>query len=307
MHHEYALDPECVNDWSAFKYVVDQCGFEHGRLISRFPGRWERSANTVCKMQGAKRTAVIEKLRNMKNKLVSANRDYDKGLSWLANATKQHETRPFHAIIASANPQNREKILIAQDIDAATLFWNVPREKIVPRKAYDLACCARKLLNVSQEILLIDPNFNPELPRFVETLSCLVKFAFENNHQPKRLELHVEYKESKKEVPPPLDIWQKRCHLNLSRHLPEDASLMIFRWRRNDDGVKPHARYVLTELGGVRYDYGLDEWKGDGQTTDVSLMAHSVYERRWCDYQEKTAAYTLIDHFSVPVDEKEPT
>ena len=62
MHHEYALDPECVNDWSAFKYVVDQCGFEHGRLISRFPGRWERAANTVCKMQGVKRTAVVEKL-----------------------------------------------------------------------------------------------------------------------------------------------------------------------------------------------------------------------------------------------------
>jgi hypothetical protein len=44
MFHEYALDPACVNDWSTFKHLVDQCGFQHGRLISRFPRKWQKEA-----------------------------------------------------------------------------------------------------------------------------------------------------------------------------------------------------------------------------------------------------------------------
>jgi hypothetical protein len=89
MHHEYALDPESVNNWQVFKYVVDQCGFEYGRLISRFPGKWERAAINACKIQGVKRTAIIERLRKMSHKLVIANRDYDPGCPWLTNALRQ--------------------------------------------------------------------------------------------------------------------------------------------------------------------------------------------------------------------------
>ncbi len=299
MHHEYALDPECINDWSAFKYVVDQCGFEYGRLISRFPGKWERAAINACMIQGVKRTAVVEKLRRMDKKLVVANRDYDKGTTWLINASRQHEAKPFHAIIALTNPKRHEKVLIAEEIDETTSLWCIQREKIVPRKALDLACCARKLLNVSEEIMFIDRNFKPEWPRFSETLTCFVNFTFENNHRPRRIELHVEYKETLTEVSPPVDIWQERCSRCLSGCLPENVHLEILRWQGIDDGDKPHARYILTEHGGIRFDYGLDEWEGDGQTTDVSLLAQSVYEKRWCDYQQKTAAFNLVDSIVV--------
>ena len=74
---------------------------------------------------------------------------------------------------------------------------------------------------------------------------------------------------------------------------------MIFRWQRNDDGDKPHPRYVLTERGGIRFEYGLDEWDGEGQTTDVSLLSHSLYKQRWKDYQKETAAYHLYDNCTV--------
>lgn len=62
-------------------------------------------------------------------------------------------------------------------------------------------------------------------------------------------------------------------------------------------GDKPHARYILTEFGGIRYDYGLD--KGEGQTTDVSLIGPDAYKQRWQDYQLETSTYHLHDHFSV--------
>lgn len=49
---EFALDPVTVNDWQSFKYIVDQCGVHHGRLISRFPHEWVKKAIKTCNIQG---------------------------------------------------------------------------------------------------------------------------------------------------------------------------------------------------------------------------------------------------------------
>jgi len=300
MHHEYALNPECVNDFKTFKNLIDQCGFQHGRLISGFPSDWIKKVAEVCKLPPVKRKTIFEKtLRNIKKIMVSSAREYNRGTDWLRNAEQQHEIKPFHAIISLENPRNHEKIIIAEEIDSTNDLWHVPREKIVPRKAQDLALCAKKLLNESRDILLVDRNFNPELPRFVNTLNILINYALEKHHQPRRLELHVEYKESKKEISPPKEMWAERCHGNLSGCLPENAQLMIFRWRRKDDGDKLHPRYVLTEHGGIRFEYGLDEWEGEGQTTDVSLLGQSVYEQRWREYQQETAAFDLVDEIVI--------
>jgi len=298
MIHEFALDPACLNNWPTFKYVIDQCGVHHGRLISRFPRRWQKEAISRCIIEGVKRTAVVEKLRNMEHKLINSNRNYSSERDWLENAENQHEIKFFHAIISCENPRNHEKVLIAEDIDETIELWNVPREKIVPRKAYDLAVCARSLLNVSKEIMMIDPHFNPELPRFRDTFSHIINFIFENN-KPRRCELHVEYKESIKKPPLPLDIWQERCQNYLSPILPEGSQLRVFRWKEKPGGDKPHARYILTERGGIRYDYGLDESDDEGRTTDVSLLAQTVYEKRWKDYQKETAAYDPLDELLI--------
>ena len=294
MIHEFALDPDTVNDWPVFKYVVDQCGVQYGRLISCFPRNWQKETINACQIHGARRTAVVEKLRSIKHKLVNSHREYDRMRGWLDNAELQHIIKPFHAIISVNNPRNHEKILIAGDVDEKTTLWIIPKEKIVPRKAYDLAICVKMLLNISREILLIDPHFNPQLPRYVETFSRLIHFAFENNN-PQRLELHVEYNKRS----PTLEWWQESCEAQLSPFLPNDTLIKILRWQEKNSGDKPHARYILSERGGIRFDYGLDEWEGEGQTTDVSLLDHALYEKRWNDYQKGTAAFDLVDEILI--------
>jgi hypothetical protein len=294
MFHEYALDPACVNDWSTFKHLVDQCGFQHGRLISRFPRKWQKEAIAACSVQGVKRTAIVEKLKNMKNRLIDSNREYDADKVWLINAEYQHNWKPFHAIIACDNPSSHEKILIASDIDEETPLWCNPKDRIVPRKADALAACARGLLKVSKNILLIDPHFNPELTRYIETFSYLVDFSFDEN-SPRRFELHVE----NKKMSPALDLWRDRCVTKLAPILPLGVQLRITRWQQKDGGDKPHARYILTERGGIRYDYGLDEGEEGDQTTDVSLISEETRGKRWMDYQTQTAAYDLSDEIII--------
>ncbi|MBU1706394.1 hypothetical protein KKB28_00590 [bacterium] len=303
MVYEYAVAPAAINNWQDFRFIYDQVGVEHGRLISRFPGKWAGMVIEAVKanphVRDIERSSIVTKLQNLeRNKMARLNRPYDPEMNrdpeinWMINVKNQQKRNPFHAVIARQNEIDIENFLNMDNLDASHPLWNVPKGQVVPRRAWNLACCARLLLQISRDIIIVDPHFDPDKSRFLETFSHMVTFAFEQ-HVPNRLELHVEDKGQDD------DWWHEICLKYLPDCLPVDFPVAVYRWQKKPDGDKPHARYVLTELGGICYDYGLDEWEGDGQTTDVSLLSHSVYEQRWSDYQEKTAAYTLIDNFPV--------
>jgi hypothetical protein len=69
-------------------------------------------------------------------------------------------------------------------------------------------------------------------------------------------------------------------------------------WKQRPTGEKLHARYFLTERGGIRFDVGLDAGE-PGETTDVSLLSDDLYRARWADFQEATAAFDKVDEFTV--------
>ena len=54
---------------------------------------------------------------------------------------------------------------------------------------------------------------------------------------------------------------------------------------RNRGGEQLHNRYILSDLGGVSFGYGLDE--GDeGETDDITLMDKDQHQHRWFQYSE---------------------
>jgi len=297
MIHEYAVDPVAVNNWQNFRYLIDQFGVEYGRLISRFPGKWTRMVYDACsdnynrgQIKEIERKKIEERLTSINHKLVRLNRTYNSAKEWLENAEEQHSIKEFRAIVSISNPNGQPYILNASEIDATNPLWNVPREKVIHRKSEKLAACAKMLLMASKEILFVDPHFKPELKRFTDTFSCLMDYAFKNI-MPQRLELHVEHRYGSN----PYDEWKADCERNLSQIVPKGYLLKIIRWNEKYGGDKPHPRYVLTEIGGIRYDYGLDEWEGEGQTTDVSLLSPNVYKQRWNNYQKDTTTFEYAD------------
>ncbi len=48
-------------------------------------------------------------------------------------------------------------------------------------------------------------------------------------------------------------------------------TVTIYRWRERDGGADFHARYLLTDKGGIRIDAGFSA-EGDQQVTDITLM-----------------------------------
>jgi len=60
-------------------------------------------------------------------------------------------------------------------------------------------------------------------------------------------------------------------------------------------GQRLHNRYILTDIGGVRFGAGLDENRDDpgGDTDEVSLMNRETYLKRWDQYASEEPAFEL--------------
>lgn len=70
MIHEFAIDPVAMNNWQNFRYLNDNFGVEHGRLISRFPKKWTKMVCNACndnydcgKISTIDRKRIVERLK----------------------------------------------------------------------------------------------------------------------------------------------------------------------------------------------------------------------------------------------------
>lgn len=320
MLNEYALEPAMLNSWRDFCQFTAPFSFEKGRLISEFPKmrKWKRmvlNACTDCLPRDKKR--IEEKLTRLDNKFLRLGRGtdeirhYDSDQPWFDNAIAEHARRRFHAIIAADNPDNSDFVLSREDWDNDHVLLKATRGRVISRQVTDFLAVLDRIVRTCDEILLIDPYFDPDEPRFFEAAKQLITVVFGDTTQPLRVEVHTEAKPmrgsngkllkdaNRQVVLESAPNWDSRCNMAFSHILRQDESVRIVRWVRVPSRDRPHARYVLTERGGVIFDFGLDEGK-PGETTDVTIMPQSLYEERWPDYQvQSPGRYTLLDKVEV--------
>lgn len=293
MIYEFALDPGVLNNFHAIRYFLEKFGVHRGRLISRYPRKWKKMVFEACVACGdIERKRIEESLNNADNKLMSTSRSYDSTLTWFINAEHQHTIKPFHAIISSSNPRGVPEVLIADEVsEEATPLLRIKREDCVPRSAGVLASLVRPLLQISSEVLFIDPYFNPTKERFLTTLSQFL-MALDGNDKVNCIEYHLgdDLDEA---------YFKAECRRNIPRLLPKNKKIRFLRWRQQeaDPGDQLHPRYILTNLGGIRIDVGLDAGE-EGETTDISLLDLPVYQQRWKDYHD-SPAFELVDELTI--------
>ena len=61
--------------------------------------------------------------------------------------------------------------------------------------------------------------------------------------------------------------------------IPEGMTITLYRWREKDGGADFHARYLLTDRGGMRIDAGFSA-EGRHQTTDIALMNFELSQQK---------------------------
>jgi len=292
MIYEYALDPKVVATWGNrhdFRYFIEKFGLGQPRLVSRYPKRWKRLVWDAYEgTDDLEKSRLTELLFRLSEKQITRENSHYDGKDWLDNALREHDKNPFQAIISSADSIKKPFVLNAETISGTQSLWAVPTTMVIPRVAEKMALFLMPLLSSASEILFIDPHFGPENSRHRRTFKRFLT-AINDNRKSKlmRVEIHTQVKS-------PEDFFRAECSTRLTRLIPKGMRISFIRWTKKDDGQALHNRYILTDIGGVAFQHGLDEGR-TGETDDVAILDRDAYVVRWGQYAGKNPAFDLRD------------
>ena len=165
--------------------------------------------------------------------------------------------------------------------------WEAPIGVPIKRKARDMADCVAPMLRCATRILFVDPYFRASRPDFRKPLKKFLQVV-----APRALEITAELHTSAYKNAPTWDFFQEECKDKLPYILPDGVHITVYRWRNRVEGETLHNRYILTDVGGVSFNNGLDEG-GPGTTDDVSRLSATTYAKRWGNYAGPNFAFDL--------------
>jgi hypothetical protein len=294
MLYEYALELALLNNWKDFRYFTEKFGVSRGRMISRYPRRWKRLVyESLGNCGEIERKRIEEGLHRLDDRILDRQGAWNPQHDWLANAEVEHLRRPFHAILARVNPNQREYVLEGDGLDETHPLWNVGITCVISRTAQDMAACVTLLLRISREVLFVDPHFRPQELRHRRPLEAFLSAALEHHYGmlPPRIEIHTGDSLG-------YDYFKTECEQRLPSIVPEGIQVHIVRWREKDGGEKLHNRYILTDMGGVSFGVGLDDG-ADGETDEVTLLEDKTYRFRRAQYISPEPAFELVDELMI--------
>ena len=293
MHYEYAVEPQAIgSSWENFRYLIEKFGFDKGRLISQFPKSWFRDVYEAANSLSPIQRKMVEEALNQakKNKVVRNGRTFDPAIgSWLDNTLAQHKLKPFHAIISSQVPKDEASALSIDTLDESAPLMKVPRESDIPRDIKSITTALLGLLQFGSRLVFVDPYFDPFNPRqrklFREILSLVRKI------NPSAVcEFHYR-NDTKKRLSN--EILRREAATLSSDIIPSGMKISFFCWCEKDGGEDFHARYLLTERGGIRVDAGFEP-VGSQETTDFSIMDSDLVQRRLAAVSPDASVYRLV-------------
>ena len=313
MLYTYAIEPDALATWDKCRHLLDLMGFQHGRAIAAYPTRkrWRALVRAACRANAGlgdrDRRRILRRLdqsldrSNAKLVRLDGTVDYDDAIApaeecWIRNAVAHQRTlRAFHAILATRNPDDHPDVVLEEDVDASHAKLDVPREVPVLREPGALAAHVGTLVRNSRELLLIDPHFDPSVPKWRPVVEACIELASQTVHEDPTVAIHTLDADRK----PSLDEFRRRCR----RHIPgmmsgRVTSIHVRRWRIRDGASHDfHGRYLLTDRGGYRLDKGLDEQPGVEQP--VGLLDDREWNRIREGYSDAKPLHDRADAFTL--------
>ena len=294
MHQEYAVEPAAIgSSWETFRYLIEKFGFQEGRLISRFPAKWERwviEAVKAADVGDIGRSRIIEKLQKKKRTaIIKSGREYDPGLgSWIANARASHSGNPFHAIIAR-DDHDEDEIVDLQGLEDEHPLMIAPISRDVPRTRRDLTNACLPLLRSASEVDIVDPFFDLQDRKYTDLLSLLLPSVYDSGN--KNISIRIHFRA-------PKDSPKKQFVLQNARKLvhgwiPENFELHLYEWQEKPGGEDFHDRFVLCDCGGLMIGAGLSV-TGAQENTTITLLDNKHVQKLRVKFTAGATVYDLI-------------
>lgn len=288
---EFAIDPEVMARWDEFTKIWRDFGIAQRRQIGVYPKKWKRSvADRSQELVQSKvntemqRARIIERLSGdaYKSRYKKVNcSDWLEEQSWLMNAIT-HEPK-FRAIVTRAGIAD-DRVLNVNDMigdcgDSGP--YHMEPDEEIDRSVDGILCAILPLLEQSDAVILVEPNFDPREIRFRNVIEAIIDSLHALGKVPKRFELHTA--KTKKIDGYVSDRFQDfHFTQNLGPLLPSGWSLKVGCWKETRVEDFLHPRFVITEVGAIHIDWGLDEGhqpgiktlaKGLGDATHLRLLS----------------------------------
>lgn len=279
MFYEYAIDPEIFSSLTSCETFFNNFLTKSQRLISDTPRKWQYQVfQKIDAIPHEQCKPVMKKtLKHHLKNLMKENLVKNRGITgdaalWLDLASQEHSRYPYAAIYTNGEVKELPGSYEFNNLlYVSPPAWNCSTQEHVLRKAQNIVDAAKPLLAVSKEVHVIDRYFTPYMNKWsqyknvlVELFCALEEANFGNGIA--RLNIHAsdEWTISDENIPDTLDAV-----------IPEGFIVNIYQWPRGD----MHARFILSDIGGIKYDHGLDE-RTDGreQTTLAIALDNAAYK-----------------------------
>lgn len=287
MWQEYAVEPSALSDFMHLKYVVEKFGYAQGRVLSEFPSGWLRQAyaNTESMPDVRRKTATALLQRLKADGLLGFEREFRPVQSWSDNARREHEIRPFRALV-TAHPEEGSGLISVEELTDD--FLSITRAIRVIANAENLCAPMEFLLRFERELVLIDPywRFGKEKCRAV--LGRMLSVARQGKC---RRFTFVTRNDAKSESQGHI---RHLLNQHYSKALASGFSLRVYLLDDSQTEDKLHARYLLGKKTGLRYDKGFDE--APDERVEIGIMdreLHSGIRALFLDHQHASFATAI--------------
>jgi len=300
MIKDIALDPELFCQWQHHKVLRHEFSVEKGRLIAGFPKKWKklvREKSEALEKSGELSSVKADTIRNWlavspgheDQRFFASAGVYDWGKAWHLNAEDQAAS--FAAVLSHREIEMPNAVLADDDLNYLQdqRLMGVTQVTVQRRKK-PLIDCIWPLLRISSQIRIIEPNFNPNRPRFRDTLEELLDRLHREGSNVREVEIHVRNPDDQSHDEPP-NFTRQEMISKLTPLLRTGWRLKVLLWTKGRE--KLHARYLITDRGGVKIDWGWDEGEYDTETTPLELLTTQRWNQEWNRYMPGSADFEL--------------
>lgn len=275
MIKRYAIEPRALKRWEDFRYIMEKLGFSEGRVLVALPKHWIRelldSLSDVGEIERMRFTTRLQKYKA--DRIVPSGSDYDRLVTWVDNAARLKACGIVEDLIVSKESLSAayEKSYTTPEIIDEE-FFSAPREMRCLGTSQNLANAASVLMDFSSEARFVDPYFKVASPSCLQTIGEFLRHASTN----RRCNDFQVFTKSDFVPKSGLDRTKK-----IFDQLFSDVARAGFRIRihfieQHSSQVTFHARYLLTNKGGIRYDKGFCS-ANPPEVFDISLIDRKLH------------------------------
>jgi hypothetical protein len=223
------------------------------------------------------------------SKFLRSGRPYDPSFgSWSQNAIAQHAFVPFHAIIAEQNPAAHPQVITVDEVDEQHPLMVSAHTWEVERVGTTLASALCPLLKSAKSVLFVDRFFDISKARYQETLKACLDVIQASGGVGVRCEIHFCYHESR----PTPEFIEREAHKWIRGVLPPGMSISLLAWKERAVGADFHARYLLTDVGGVNVEAGFSA-EGVQQKVQLGLLSSGLAMEKLLAFERTSTVYDL--------------